>query len=418
MEQDKNRKITAFILTAGLSSRMGEFKPLLPVGEMSALERVIQTAKAAGMETILAVTGHRREELQPVLKAHQVTEAYNEHYAQGMFSSIRTGIRAVQHCGGDAYLLLLADCPLVSEAVIRCLKKEHEARPEDFLIPCYRGKKGHPILIPAKYQEEILAYEGDGGLKAIMNRYPEHVRLLETGEEGVVLDMDTSEGYQDVLDALRPKEPLDFHGRIFLVRHGETRQHAEKVFLGQTDVPLNEAGEEQAQAVGLFLTRHEAKFEHIYCSDLQRAKATAEIAGNTVIMLRNQIPEIRAEAGLREMHLGDWEGRFIREIQEQNPEEYEKRGKDLLRFKTGHEAENFYDLRYRVMKCIEKILRWEAKEAAERPAEDADRDLILVTHAGVLKVLLSELQGVPLEDAVNTKIPKGAVIILDFSEQA
>lgn len=415
MEQGNLLNLTAFVLTAGYSSRMGDFKPLLPVGEITALERVLNTAKEAGFQEIIAVTGYKREALRGILENQGVREAYNENFSKGMFTSIQAGIRTARENQSSAYLLMLVDCPVVPVSAIRRMAAEHMVHPDCFLIPCYRGKKGHPILIPSQYGEEILNYHGDGGLKAVMNRYADKVRLLETGEEGVVLDMDTPAGYQDVLNMLKPKEPLDFRGRLFLIRHGQTEQHAEKVFIGQTDVPLNEEGQEQAQAVGLFLTRHEAKFEHIYCSDLKRSKDTAEIAGNTVIMLRNQIPELRPEAGLREMNLGDWDGHFIREIQEKYPEEYKARGEDLLRFKIGHDGENFYDLRYRVMKCLEKILRIESREAALRGEDDKYRDLIIVAHSGVLRVLLSDLQGVPLEEAVKMEIPKGAVIILDFA---
>ena len=67
------------------------------------------------------------------------------------------------------------------------------------------------------------------------------------------------------------------------------------------------------------------------------------------------------------------------------------------------------------MKCLEKILRVESREAALRGEDDKYRDLIIVAHSGVLRVLLSDLQGVPLEEAVKMEIPKGAVIILDFA---
>lgn len=214
----------------------------------------------------------------------------------------------------------------------------------------------------------------------------------------------------------KDKGALDFRGRIVLVRHGETRRHKEKVFLGQTDVPLNEDGKNQAEAVGLFLDRHEIEKPVIYCSDLVRAQETAEIIRNTLTMAQmvrkgvteKEVPAvIHEEVRLREIHLGDWDGRFIREIQEEFPLEYERRGKDILSFKVGDSGENFYDLQSRVVECLEEILRKEG-------AEGQEQDLVIVAHAGVLRIIMGSLQGVPLKEAAKLKIPKGSVTVLDF----
>jgi hypothetical protein len=100
MEKDKagtecgaeEKKSAGLILAAGFSSRMGSFKPLLPIGDVTAIERVIDTLKKAGVHHIICVTGFQREQLSPVFAAHGVTEAFNPDFKRGMFSSIKAGV--------------------------------------------------------------------------------------------------------------------------------------------------------------------------------------------------------------------------------------------------------------------------------------------------------------------------------------
>ena len=79
----------AIILAAGYSSRMKKFKPLLPIEGTTALERLAASVRAGGIEKLVVVTGHRREQLEPVLEKIGAIEAYNENYDDGMFSSIK-----------------------------------------------------------------------------------------------------------------------------------------------------------------------------------------------------------------------------------------------------------------------------------------------------------------------------------------
>ena len=87
--------IAAVILAAGQSSRMEDFKPLLPLGNKCVTERVLHAFRAAGITDLIVVTGHRADELQRVVAPLKVRCVENSRYHQGMFSSVRTGIRAL-----------------------------------------------------------------------------------------------------------------------------------------------------------------------------------------------------------------------------------------------------------------------------------------------------------------------------------
>jgi broad specificity phosphatase PhoE len=267
--------------------------------------------------------------------------------------------------------------------------------------------------------------------------------------------------------------------------------------LGQTDAPLSEEGRAQAAAAAEKLAGYGAGEALIYSSDLCRAFESAGIIAARLRELRPREARpcensadptpLRApcprpactdrpdctdrqarrgtEAGgplrppsdpvpdrrLREMHLGDWEGRFIREIKEDFPEEYAQRGANLLNWKRGHAGENYYDLRYRVLKGLRAALR-AAERAAARETVSADesaaarettaagsagggaarettaagsaggagesaaaRDLIFVAHSGVIKVVIAEFAALRPESAWGLTIARGAVIQLDIA---
>ncbi|MDR2355521.1 MAG: histidine phosphatase family protein [Clostridiales Family XIII bacterium] len=409
------------VLAAGYSARMGDFKALLDVGGKSAAARLIDALREGGAREVVLVTGHARERLAGLVGAGGAVEAYNERFAEGMFSSVRAGLaKALEITGGRASACLLSpvDCPLVPASAIKALLDAHRKQPGRFIVPCYRGKKGHPLLIPAAFLPEILAHAGEGGLKAVTDRREDDLLRLETGDEGVVLDMDSPAGYAEIrahcarLASARNKgeadDPRDairrFTGTVFLIRHGETKRHAEGIFLGQTDVPLSDEGRRQATEAARELLARGARAERIYTSDLARAAETAEIIARILRAQRGgAFPAVESDARLREMHLGAWEGRFIREIKEAFPDEYARRGAHILTWKRGHDGENYYDLRYRAEKWLAEALK-------------DTRELVAVTHAGVIKAIRAAFSDLPPEAAWSLDIPRGAVIRLDVRD--
>ncbi|MDR1029196.1 MAG: histidine phosphatase family protein [Clostridiales Family XIII bacterium] len=414
--------IRAVILAAGYSSRMKAFKPLLDVGGLPAVVRLAEAVAAADVRDVIVVTGYRGDETEAALRERRPPDGQdtsvirairNEGYAEGMLSSARVGMRGATRDGRpDAILLFTADNPLIPAWVIKAVIAAWEASPLSLVVPCYRGKKGHPLLIPAPYADEILAHDGAGGVRAITDRYDDRLIRVETEEEGVVLDMDTEEGYEEILrhyervngggETTSPLGP--FRGRLILIRHGSTEPHREKIFLGQTDIPLSDRGREEAKVAGQALARLNARTDRIYASDLSRAKETAEIVAEAIA--DGAEPQIVATPRFREMHLGGWDGRYISEIKALYPDEYEKRGRDILRYKRGAESENYYDLQYRVMKELRRVSEAEAKRGAE--------DIVIVAHLGVIRIIMANLKGTSLEEALRENIPRGSVNILSW----
>ena len=374
-----NNRIGAVILAAGYSSRMGAFKPGLHIGDETVISRLVGSFRSAGISDIVVVSGHNRQELLSLINGLEVTESYNEKYPEGMFTSIQAGVQKTDKAL-RGFFLIPVDCPLLEAETIDLLVSNIRDD-SSFVVPCYRGKKGHPLYIPMKYRDEILNYDGNGGLKAITDKYDDQMIRIETGRESTVLDMDTPAAYEELKEfyerGMKSEALSDLaKGRTFyLVRHGQPQQHKDKIFLGQTDVPLSETGRKQAEEAKAKLP---GNIHRIYSSDLKRARETAQI-------ICSEVTEVK---GFREMNLGSWDGRYIEDIRGEFPELYKKRGKNLFSFKTGNKAENFYDLQYRVVKALTDILK-----------KDGSKEIFIVAHSGVIRCIENNLKGGSVEDA-------------------
>lgn len=392
----------AIVLAAGYSSRMGSFKPLLPLGGISVLERVLITLKKAEIDPVVVVTGHQSERLQSLILKYGAFDCFNPRFSQGMFSSIKTGAACLKNRGfqGLGFFLVPVDCPLISSKVYDAILEHRKIHPLKMIVPCYSGKKGHPLYLPHRYLEEILQSDGKGGMKQITDRDRGGLVRLDVPEEPVVMDMDTTKDYQELQDYLIKggRRRSNIKRKVILIRHGQIRQHKEPILLGQTDVPLSEKGRKQAKKAGALLFALYPGVKRIHTSDLKRAYDTAKIISEQVddTCAISIIPSKE----LREMSLGKLDGMYVSEFRNDYPSEYEYRGKNLLEYKIGNKSENFYDLQYRVMKRLNQL-------ALETPD-----DIYIVTHAGVIKVILSNLLEMPLNEVVKMKIANGQVIAI------
>ena len=198
--------IGGIVLAAGYSSRMGDFKPLLPVAGVPALKRCIDVLTAAGAETAV-VTGCRREELAPRLREWGVCEIVNPDYAEGMFTSVLAGVRHFAEKGAEMILLLPCDCAAVPKEAVRQLIACAGDKGE-YALPTYEGRNGHPLLIPRRYFGEILHFTGPGGLKGARSLHEDTLLRLSMPWQGTVLDMDTPEDYAKVLRLLEREKTI------------------------------------------------------------------------------------------------------------------------------------------------------------------------------------------------------------------
>ncbi len=195
-------RLSAIILAAGLSSRMGQAKPTLPLGEGTVLEQCISLFKKCGIDDLVVVIGHKREEIGTIAERAGAQIAYNPKFASGMYSSIRTGVR---HIGkhSDGFFLLPVDIPLVRPGTIRLLSKSFSAARSgkiQTVYPLFAGKRGHPPLIAGELIGSIRKNDRfKGGLRTLLakleNKKPHQIVEVAVPDANILFDMDTPEDY-------------------------------------------------------------------------------------------------------------------------------------------------------------------------------------------------------------------------------
>jgi molybdenum cofactor cytidylyltransferase len=193
--------IAAVILAGGFSKRMGRFKPLLPLGDRRSIERVVHLFRDAGIEKILVVVGHRGADIRRAVAPLNVICVANPDYAEGMFTSVLAGVRALpEDCRG--FFIHPADIPLVRHQTVTRLAKACEDLSTPVIYPTFQGRRGHPTLISARLVPHILEWPGTGGLRSLLQRHAAQSLDLPVADEAVVLDLDTPEDYSRILARL------------------------------------------------------------------------------------------------------------------------------------------------------------------------------------------------------------------------
>ena len=187
--------LAGVVLAAGESRRMGQPKQLLPFGDRTILERVVDTLLTAGIGEVVVVLGHLADRVRAVLGDRLVRAVVNPSYRQGMLSSVKCGVHAVG-AGYDAVLIALGDQPHIEGTVVSEVMRAYQTGNAGIVIPRYGDKKGHPIVINLrKYREAIANLPEDGGLNALMQQHAHDVRLVDMATEDIIRDIDVPDDY-------------------------------------------------------------------------------------------------------------------------------------------------------------------------------------------------------------------------------
>ena len=192
MKAEKPLPLAGLISAAGLSSRMGAFKPLLPFGKGTIISCCCDNMRAAGAENVLIVTGHRAEEIKAQSALCGCSFVHNENFAENqMFDSICIGLRELE---GKCSKVIISpvDVPAVKQETVKALLEEKG----DVVRPVYKGKSGHPIVLDAKNIEKVLSYSGEGGLRGAIEALNLEVKEIECDDRGVCIDADRPEDYE------------------------------------------------------------------------------------------------------------------------------------------------------------------------------------------------------------------------------
>jgi probable phosphoglycerate mutase len=180
---------------------------------------------------------------------------------------------------------------------------------------------------------------------------------------------------------------------IYLLRHGEVEGDAERRFIGQSDPPLSGEGRHHARAWHKIFASIE--WEAVLCSDLQRSEETARMIAGARQAAVCTMPKFR------EIHLGQWEGLSMAYVRRHFPEQWRRRGDDLAKYQPPG-GESFKDLQERVVPAFEAV-------SAQLKGHG-----LIVAHAGVNRVILCHLLGMPLSNLFRLGQDYGALNIIDY----
>ena len=187
--------ICAIVLAAGLSSRMGAQKLLLPFGGKTVISHIVDQLLASTVGEVHAVVGHQAERISAELSGRAVSIVNNPNYTSGMLSSVRCGLQNLpEKC--RAVMVVLGDQPSVTTELIDQMLQSFAATEKNILVPLYKGKRGHPILFSSLYLDEILTKYGDVGLRGLLHGHSDDIFELAVSTASVLCDMDCPDDYR------------------------------------------------------------------------------------------------------------------------------------------------------------------------------------------------------------------------------
>src|ERR1700742_122737 len=174
MTDGKQHGVSAIVLAAGMSKRMGTAKQLLRLDGETILERTLRNVRASAVNEIVLVLGHAAESVEKEISAERVRIVRNRDYQQGMGTSLRTGLAAVDP-QASAALIVLADQPFVQPATINQLIAFHQESKPQIVIPTFNGFRGNPVLLDRSVFTELQSLTGDVGCRAIFGNHTENI---------------------------------------------------------------------------------------------------------------------------------------------------------------------------------------------------------------------------------------------------
>ncbi len=187
--------LSAIILAAGESRRMGQPKLLLPLGDKTVIEHAVASMFGSGVDELIVVLGDQAKAVRGILSGLGVKTVVNQDYKRGMSSSLVAGLRAVDP-QTQAVLIALGDLPLLRPASVKRLIRAYVSGQHGIVVPVYQGQRGHPVLFDLKYRAALEGLRGDTGAREILTRHPEDVLEVTVSDAGVRRDIDTAEDYR------------------------------------------------------------------------------------------------------------------------------------------------------------------------------------------------------------------------------
>ncbi len=191
--KEKSKWISLIILAAGKSTRFGTNKLLFELGGKTFIERVVRQSLESKAQEVIVVVGYEAKKIKEILKNLSCKIVLNPYFDKGQSSSVILGVKSVKEYA-KAALILPGDVVLVNAGHINKVIDKFYSTESVIVVASHKGKMGHPILIDSVLFDEVLKIrEVTFGLKEIINKYRNQIKMVEAGSNEVLFDVDIQE---------------------------------------------------------------------------------------------------------------------------------------------------------------------------------------------------------------------------------
>ncbi|HJS20591.1 MAG TPA: nucleotidyltransferase family protein [Anaerolineales bacterium] len=191
--------ISAIILAAGESKRMGQPKLLLTWGNATVLGQVISTYQSAGIEDVLVVTGGAHDQVSGIVNQHGARSIFNENFSTGgMLSSLQRGLQLLltEEDTVEASLVGLGDQPQVQTGSVQLICRTFQDTGASLIVPSFQMRRGHPWLVKRLFWSEILEMRSSQSPRDFLNKHASEIHYVEVSTSSILADLDTPQDYQ------------------------------------------------------------------------------------------------------------------------------------------------------------------------------------------------------------------------------
>ena len=179
------------VLAAGRSTRFGEANKLLePVRDTPLVSHAVSAAVDSGLDEVAVVVGHESEAVTEAVDSFDLSTRYNDAYAEGQSTSVRTGVELAREAGWEAAVFLLGDMPFVRSETVDRLLDEYRTGDGSIVAPRYDDVRGNPVLFDRRHFDALADVEGDRGGRTLVMEH-DGVRFVDTDDPGVLRDVDS-----------------------------------------------------------------------------------------------------------------------------------------------------------------------------------------------------------------------------------
>jgi molybdenum cofactor cytidylyltransferase len=201
----EKEKVAGLLLAAGASTRMGQPKQLLRVGEETLLDRILAEVLGSDLDLTVLVLGHQAREIEQSLRTDlhhpKLKIVENKNYLDGISSSIIRGLSEVEDVF-DHVMIILADMPLINSSLINLLLHEYLASHLQLGAIKLIGRRSHPVIIGRQFYDELRPLKGDVGARDLFLKFADQVCLVEPEQDYDDVDIDTFEEYLEFKESL------------------------------------------------------------------------------------------------------------------------------------------------------------------------------------------------------------------------